>query len=308
MSWLDKISETVKKTVEKIEETGSSTFSQISPIIENYTGSVSLPKMGPIPLSKQGESILNTPFKSFTIASSHNTYLGSGQIGSGCGVQPIHMAILMGARCIELDVFTGPGGEPIVTHGTEIANTSLNKLGINDLKLTNSITLEEAVRFIANVSFILTDDPLIICVENNTKKNVDANNKMAQIFEKYLGSRLIKKKGSFINMPVKSLLNKVIILTGGGDCGNFSNTLTAKWSNFGFSNRGSSGGVGGIDKTICTRVYPSESVASVVSLNMEGISFVRAGASIVAMNYQKSDKNLANYLSHFAKSSFVLKL
>ena len=57
------------------------------------------------------------PLSAYWIESSHNTYLEAGQLYGPSSTAPYLSALSMGCRCLELDVWDGPHGEPRVYHG-----------------------------------------------------------------------------------------------------------------------------------------------------------------------------------------------
>jgi hypothetical protein len=61
--------------------------------------------------------------------SGHNSYLEGNQLTSKAGTQTIEIGLKSGCRVIELDVYDGPNGQPICTHGGTLTSngTSLSQ-------------------------------------------------------------------------------------------------------------------------------------------------------------------------------------
>lgn len=93
---------------------------------------------------------MDKTFSSYFINSSHNTYLTGDQLTSISSADGYIMAIMKGARLLEMDCYDGSDGQPkIYHHGT----------------LTSKITFEEALIAIRDYAFKLTSYPLIITIE-----------------------------------------------------------------------------------------------------------------------------------------------
>ncbi len=112
---------------------------------------------------------MNHPLTDYYICSSHNTYLEGGQFSGVSSVKAYENAIIKGCRCIEIDCWDGPNGEPIVYHG---------------YTLTTKIKFEDVIKTIAEYAFKKSDYPLIISLEVHC--SYEQQGKMAEILEREL--------------------------------------------------------------------------------------------------------------------------
>jgi hypothetical protein len=222
----------------------------------------------------------------------------------------------MGARVIELDCFMKNNKTndttPVVTHGSE------NKKG--DLFLTNPISFEDCIKTIADFGFN-TSDPLIVCLELNTNRNVQTHQKMVDIIRKYLGNKLLGpefklNRGTgnnrkYINdTPIGVLLGKVIFLCGGGFTDNLRQIIDGTFNENKFGNTADTNTEiikKAVPSGVIQRIYPAGHLFSHLSYNFDPEPFWKAGCQIIALNFNKVDKHLLKNFEKFIDYSFVPK-
>lgn len=261
------------------------------------------------------QDLLDTNLSNFWINSSHNTYVPCTQHVDLASIESIKYALKMGARVIELDCFMRNNKtndfEPVITHGRERPE--------GDIFLTNYLTFEDAMKTISEYGFN-TSDPLIICLELNTNKNEFAHQRMIDIIRKYIGNKLLSSeyklsRGSirkYVNdTPIRELLGKVIFLCGGGYTDNISEIIDGSFKEDKFGNISDTNTEvikTGVPSGVIERVYPSGNVFSHLSYNYDPEPFWKAGCQIVALNFNKVDKNLIKNFEKFRDYSFVKKI
>lgn len=256
--------------------------------------------------------LLDRKLSDFLINSSHNTYIPCTQHVDLASTDSIIATLKMGARVIELDCFMKDNTEndttPIVTHGSENSKKG-------DLFLTNPITFEECIKTIANYGFT-TSDPLIICLELNTNKNNETHQKMIDIIKKYLGDKLLTsefklnrgKNRRYINdTPMRELLGKAIFLCGGGYTDNITEIIDGSFKEDRFGNASNNKTDITVPNGVIQRIYPAGNFFSHLSYNFDPEPFWNAGCQIVALNFNKVDKDLRKNFEKFLDYSFVPK-
>lgn len=259
---------------------------KIKNIIENN-------KIAPL---QENKKLLGKVLSDFYISTSHNSYLNFIQHLSTSSTHQIKQVLSMGARAIELDI-SYRNSVPVIAHGNKYIIT------------TTYILLEDAIKIILENGFN-TSDPLIIFLEILNVDNHEMNIKVKNMFVQNFKDRLItynsKSKNINVgNIKLKLLLNKLLLV---GTLDN-KNVFYDLFDNLYLENIDSD------NKKALTntrqskqlyRIYPSESLSSILSLNIDINKYTDLGKNMVAMNFQTYDEYLYDHVILFMNCSFVL--
>ncbi|XP_055264049.1 1-phosphatidylinositol 4,5-bisphosphate phosphodiesterase delta-3 isoform X2 [Moschus berezovskii] len=117
---------------------------------------------------------MDQPLAHYFVSSSHNTYLTDSQIGGPSSTEAYVRAFAQGCRCVELDCWEGPGGEPVIYHGHT---------------LTSKILFRDVIQAVREHAFTVSPYPVILSLENHC--GLEQQAAMARHLHTILGDMLV---------------------------------------------------------------------------------------------------------------------
>ena len=269
---------------------------------------------------------LDLKLSDFYIASSFRPLNGKNQKYDYCSTRILEKVLKYGARFLWLDIYNsefGDNAKPIISVGKKKGNWKFS---------LNSVTLEEALITIANTAFTSGkvdnfEDPLILGLNLNVNKNFKTLRKIKDLLVKYLGNKLLGINYSYgtKNMgevPIRELMNKVVIFSSGGTRGSdLEELINYSWSKPNIKKIIYKS----VDPNIKISEYVKEDVDTLKNFNKNNLSIVlpeentfftrqfnpnyswKLGCQFVCMNYQNIDQFMDFYITKFRTNSFVPK-
>ncbi|XP_077466941.1 1-phosphatidylinositol 4,5-bisphosphate phosphodiesterase eta-1 isoform X2 [Stigmatopora argus] len=150
------------------------------------------------PLHNDVNQDMDQPLCNYFIASSHNTYLTGDQLLSHSKTDMYAWVLQSGCRCVEVDCWDGPDGEPMVQHG---------------YTLTSKITFKSVIETINKYAFINNQYPVLLSIENHC--SIQQQKKIAQYLREVFADKLdvghvLSRESKTLPSP-QSLQGKILI-------------------------------------------------------------------------------------------------
>ncbi|CAK9028381.1 1-phosphatidylinositol 4 [Durusdinium trenchii] len=118
---------------------------------------------------------MTQPLCAYFVDTSHNTYLEGNQLSSRSSVLRYVEVLRAGCRSVEVDVWDGKNGEPMVKHGYTV---------------TTEVLFQDVVQAIADHAFVASEYPLVISIEQHCCALQRV--RQGQIMEELLGEQLLR--------------------------------------------------------------------------------------------------------------------
>eukprot|EP01069_Polyplicarium_translucidae_P012979 Polyplicarium_translucidae@DN694_c0_g1_i2.p1 len=146
------------------------------------------------PLRAKVYQDMTQPLSSYWIATSHNTYLTGDQIMGASAVGQYVEVLLRGCRCVELDCWDGPDGDPVIYHGRT---------------WTSKIPFEAVIKACKDYGFQRSKYPIILSLEMHCSPRQQV--RIGQILTTILGNHLyVPRPGDRLLSP-KELMNRFVV-------------------------------------------------------------------------------------------------
>uniref|UniRef100_A0A6Q2XVU5 Phosphoinositide phospholipase C n=1 Tax=Esox lucius TaxID=8010 RepID=A0A6Q2XVU5_ESOLU len=253
------------------------------------------------PAHKEVFQDMSQPLNHYFVSSSHNTYLTGDQLKSLSSTEAYIKALMKSCRCVELDCWDGPNGEPVIYHGYTLTSKVLFKDVIKAIREYAFKVTELKGRFIIKGQRLNKLDTVFGSSPGVEVESISEEDEAAEVNDAKIDSNGQKAK-SEKKIKLNKELSDLVIYCKSVHFSGFENAK-AKQAFYEMSSFKETKAA-----NLLSRIYPAGSRTD--SSNYNPVPMWNTGCQIVALNFQTPSKEMDLNQGRFrpnGMSGYILK-